>query len=96
MATRFDSRLHIFRAISRGLSSVDYRAGHELETARFNLFAAIDQNDWADALLWLSAFEVSLRNELAVQDPAQSLEIGLKTVGELRVELTILANGGEV
>lgn len=59
MATKFDPQLHILRSVARSME--DNRQRQEAKSARFNLFAALEQNDRESALTWLEALEVSLK-----------------------------------
>jgi hypothetical protein len=75
MATnQFDAQLHVLRSIGRTYGDVRERA--DFESARFNLFAAIQSNDWESAQRWLravrTAFETSQfqLTSVAVRDGA--------------------------
>lgn len=59
MATKFDPQLHILRSVANALE--EPRARQEAQSARHNLFAALEQNDRENALNWLEALEVSLK-----------------------------------
>lgn len=57
-STPFDSQLHVLRTVGRSFD--DIREAQEFDSARFNLYAAIRQEDWDLALLWLRAVQTAL------------------------------------
>ena len=58
LRTELDPQLHILRSITRAVA--DTRLRHELESARFNLFAALEATNLAAARQWIGALRVSL------------------------------------
>ena len=59
MTGKFDPQLHILRSVAASLD--DPKQRHEAETARFNLFVALREENEASALEWLEALEISLK-----------------------------------
>lgn len=55
---KFDSQLHILRSIAASIE--DARQRQEAQSARFNLYAALEMNDDAEAGNWLEALEAAL------------------------------------
>ena len=53
-----DAALHILRSVAR--STEDQRNGREIETARFNVFAALECGDIDQAREWLAALRVAV------------------------------------
>jgi len=84
---KYDSQLHILRSVARSVAIHDQRASQQMESARFNLFAAIEGEDWELALKWLTALEVSIRAELTAEDPANLLAVAQATIADLRTAL---------
>ena len=62
-----DAALHILRSVARGLD--DARNGREMETARFNVFAALETGDDGSVREWLVALRVAV--VAYVTDPGQ-------------------------
>ena len=57
MSTAYDPELHTLRSIAR---STDGRDRQELESARFNLFAALERGATHEARRWSRALRVAL------------------------------------
>lgn len=80
-----DPELHLLRSVAK---LVKGRAGHELESARFQLYSAFEAGDRELAQRWLTSFEVALRanwQKLAVTmdlmcGSMEGVEIALRTL----------------
>ena len=75
----FDAQLHLLRSAGRLID--DPRHRRELESARFNLFAALQQSDSSAAIEWIEALEVGFHaaKELA-PDMRASIERALTLI----------------
>jgi len=81
---KFDAQLHLLRSAARAATALNMRAGHEAESARFNLFAALQAERTDSARNWLRALEVSLRT---ADLQAEILGPALDAMGEIRAGL---------
>ena len=59
MATKFDAQLHLLRSVARNAEVG--RDGHEIESARFSLFAALQRENIDEARNWTRSLEVILK-----------------------------------
>ena len=88
----YDAQLHVLRTAARAVG--DPRHRHELETARFKLFAALESGDDAEALALLEALEVGFDAATAGadQDP-QRLTLRATTWASIERAVTIIRDG---
>ena len=55
-----DPHLQAIRMVASNLRKEDGTMGHQIETARFNLFSALRQESWTEAWDWLNALDAGL------------------------------------
>lgn len=85
MPTKFDPQLHILRSIANAAAQPKER--HEAQSARHNLFAALEHEDYAAALEWLEALEVALHS-LTTPLGGTILASADRAIGTIREALT--------
>ena len=65
-----DPHLHAIRMVARNLKSKDRMQGSQIETARFNLFRALEQENYDEAMAWLNSLDAGLGCLEADKHPA--------------------------
>src|SRR5262249_7440434 len=63
LRSALDPELHTLRTLARALP--DRHARHDLESARYNLYAALEAGTWPTAIRWCHSLEAAIHAHLS-------------------------------
>lgn len=88
--TKYDSYLHVLRSVGRSLQGTNPKAAMNVEAARFNVWAAIQGENWKEALAWLDALDAAIIAEFSnvSGEALELLPAARKATAALRSGLT--------
>jgi len=87
MSNKFDAQLHLLRSTGRYLGASNLKAQHDVEGARFNVFAAIEAKDYDRARTWLRSLEMAIISATADRDDYntnQMSKAAFEAINEIR------------
>jgi len=86
MATDYDAQLHVLRSVARATD--DNRQRQEIESARFNLYAALETRDRDAARQWSRALRVALDVLRQTTTQPAAVALALDALDEIEAGIT--------